>query len=87
LVTTKINAKVFNDNIMREVGISVDTFEGNVTLTGDKYVQVLNMGSAPENPLYPIRQTALAEWHRSPSNLHISHYGHSRCSRILSRLF
>ena len=29
-----MKAKVFNDNIMREVGISVDTFEGNVTLTG-----------------------------------------------------
>jgi hypothetical protein len=29
-----MKAKAFNDHIMREVGISVDTFEGNVTLTG-----------------------------------------------------
>ena len=28
-----MKAKVFNDNIMREVGISVDTFGGYVTLT------------------------------------------------------
>jgi osmotically-inducible protein OsmY len=31
---TKMKAKVFNGNIMREVGISVDTFGGYVTLTG-----------------------------------------------------
>ena len=29
-----MKAKLFDDNIMRGVGISVDTFEGNVTLTG-----------------------------------------------------
>jgi len=29
-----MKAKVFNDNIMRKVGISVDTFGGYVTLTG-----------------------------------------------------
>jgi osmotically-inducible protein OsmY len=29
-----MKAKVFNANIMRGVGISVDTFEGYVTLTG-----------------------------------------------------
>jgi hyperosmotically inducible protein len=34
LVTTKVKAKLFDDNILRGVGISVDTFEGNVTLTG-----------------------------------------------------
>jgi hyperosmotically inducible protein len=46
-ITTKMKAKLFNDNIMRGASISVDTFEGNVTLTGDKDMfQVLNMGSA-----------------------------------------
>jgi len=34
LVTTKVKAKAFNANILRGVGIRVDTFEGNVTLTG-----------------------------------------------------
>jgi len=34
LVKTKMKAKIFNDNIMRGTSISVDTFEGNVTLTG-----------------------------------------------------
>jgi hyperosmotically inducible protein len=34
LVTTKVKTKLFDDNILRGVGISVDTFEGNVTLTG-----------------------------------------------------
>jgi hypothetical protein len=34
LVTTKSKAKAFNANITRGVGISVDTFEGNVTLIG-----------------------------------------------------
>ncbi len=29
-----MKAKLFNDNIMRGASISVDTFEGNVTLTG-----------------------------------------------------
>jgi len=29
-----MKAKAFNANIMRGVGISVDTFQGNVTLTG-----------------------------------------------------
>jgi osmotically-inducible protein OsmY len=29
-----MKAKIFNDNIMRGTSISVDTFEGNVTLTG-----------------------------------------------------
>jgi osmotically-inducible protein OsmY len=44
---TKMKAKLFNDNIMRGDSISVDTFEGNVTLTGDKDMfQMLNMGSA-----------------------------------------
>jgi hyperosmotically inducible periplasmic protein len=32
LVTTKVKAKLFDDNILKGVGISVDTFEGNVTL-------------------------------------------------------
>jgi hyperosmotically inducible protein len=34
LVTTKVKAKLFDDNIVRGASISVDTFEGNVTLTG-----------------------------------------------------
>ena len=29
-----MKSKLFNDNIMRGASISVDTFEGNVTLTG-----------------------------------------------------
>ena len=34
MVTTKVKAKLFDDNIVRGASISVDTFEGNVTLTG-----------------------------------------------------
>jgi BON domain len=34
LVTTKVKTKLFDDNILRGVGISVDTFGGYVTLTG-----------------------------------------------------
>jgi len=34
MITTKIKAKVFNDNIMREVGIRVDPFGGVDALTG-----------------------------------------------------
>ena len=34
MVTTKVKAKLFDDNIMRGASIGVDTFEGNVTLTG-----------------------------------------------------
>jgi len=34
LVTTQVKAKLFDDNIMRGASIGVDTFEGNVTLTG-----------------------------------------------------
>jgi hyperosmotically inducible protein len=29
-----VKAKLFDDNIVRGASISVDTFEGNVTLTG-----------------------------------------------------
>jgi osmotically-inducible protein OsmY len=29
-----VKTKLFDDNILRGVGISVDVFEGNVTLTG-----------------------------------------------------
>jgi len=47
LVTTKVKAKLFDDNILRGASISVDTFGGYVTLTGDKDMfQVLNMGLA-----------------------------------------
>jgi len=31
-----MKAKLFYNNILRGASISVDTFEGNVTLTGDK---------------------------------------------------
>ena len=34
MVTTKVKAKLFDDTILRGVGISVDTFGGYVTLTG-----------------------------------------------------
>ena len=34
MVTTKVKTKLFDDNILRGVGISVDTFGGYVTLTG-----------------------------------------------------
>ena len=34
MVTTKVKAKLFDDNIIRGASINVDTFEGNVTLTG-----------------------------------------------------
>jgi hyperosmotically inducible protein len=33
-ITTKIKAKLFDESILRGLAISVDTFEGNVTLTG-----------------------------------------------------
>jgi hyperosmotically inducible protein len=33
-ITTKVKAKIFEDSIMKGMGISVDTFEGQVTLTG-----------------------------------------------------
>ena len=34
MVTTKVKAKLFDDNIIRGAPISIDTYEGNVTLTG-----------------------------------------------------
>ncbi len=33
-ITTKVKAKIFEDSVMKGMGISVDTFEGQVTLTG-----------------------------------------------------
>ena len=33
-ITTKVKAKIFEDGLMKGLGISVDTFEGQVTLTG-----------------------------------------------------
>ncbi len=33
-ITTKVKAKIFDDSIMKGMAISVDTFEGQVTLTG-----------------------------------------------------
>jgi len=50
LVTTKVKAKLFNDNIMRGASISVDTFGGYVTLTG-----------AVENEKQRERATAIEE--------------------------
>ena len=50
MVTRKVKAKLFDDNIMRGASISVDTFEGNVTLTG-----------AVENEKQRERATAIVE--------------------------
>jgi hyperosmotically inducible protein len=33
-ITTKVKAKIFEDSVMKGMGISVDTFDGQVTLTG-----------------------------------------------------
>ncbi len=33
-ITTKVKAKLFEDGVMKGMAISVDTFEGQVTLTG-----------------------------------------------------
>ncbi len=33
-ITTKVKAKIADENIMRGIAVSVETFEGNVTLTG-----------------------------------------------------
>ncbi|MBN2125675.1 MAG: BON domain-containing protein [Deltaproteobacteria bacterium] len=33
-ITTKVKAKIFNDSILKGFAISVETFEGEVTLTG-----------------------------------------------------
>jgi hypothetical protein len=42
-----MNPNLFDDNILRGASISVDTLEGNITLTGDKDMfQVPNVGSA-----------------------------------------
>jgi len=41
LVTTKVKPKLFDDNIVRGASISVDTFEGNVTLT-NRTVNITN---------------------------------------------
>ena len=45
-----MNAKLFDDNILRGASISVDTFGGNVTLTG-----------AVENETQIERATAIVE--------------------------
>jgi osmotically-inducible protein OsmY len=34
LITKRVKTKLFDDNILRRVGISVDTFGGYVALTG-----------------------------------------------------
>ncbi|MFB3886965.1 MAG: BON domain-containing protein [Thermodesulfobacteriota bacterium] len=33
-ITTKVKAKIFEDGVMKGMAISVDTFQGQVTLTG-----------------------------------------------------
>ncbi len=33
-ITTKVKAKIFEDSVIKGMAISVDTFEGQVTLTG-----------------------------------------------------
>ncbi len=33
-ITTKVKGKLFEDGMLKGMAISVDTFEGNVTLTG-----------------------------------------------------
>lgn len=33
-ITTKVKAKIANEDVMRGLAVGVDTFEGNVTLTG-----------------------------------------------------
>lgn len=33
-ITTKVKAKLFEDSVLKGMAISVDTFEGQVTLTG-----------------------------------------------------
>jgi hyperosmotically inducible protein len=33
-ITTKVKAKIADENVMRGIAVSVETFEGNVTLTG-----------------------------------------------------
>jgi len=33
-ITTKVKAKLFEENVLKGMAISVDTFEGQVTLTG-----------------------------------------------------
>lgn len=33
-ISSKVKAKLYEENVLRGIAISVDTFEGNVTLTG-----------------------------------------------------
>ncbi len=33
-ITTEVKAKLLNDNVTKGIAVSVDTFEGQVTLTG-----------------------------------------------------
>jgi len=54
-----MKAKFFDDNILRGVGINVDTFGGYVTLTGDKDMfQVLNMVGSP------VQGLCVSTWRR-----------------------
>ena len=60
MVTTKVKAKLFDDNIMRGASIGVDTFEGNVTLTGavenEKHEKRREHATAIVKSVYAVRQ-------------------------------
>ena len=52
-----MKAKLFNDNIMRGASISVDTFEGNVTLTGAvKNEKKIEHATAIVKSVYGVRK-------------------------------
>jgi osmotically-inducible protein OsmY len=52
-----VNAKLFDDNIMRGASISVDTFEGNVTLTGAvKNEKQIEHATAIVKSVYGVRK-------------------------------
>ena len=54
---TKMKAKIFNDNILRGVGISVDAFGGYVTLTGAvENAEVIEHATAIVKSVYGVRK-------------------------------
>jgi len=57
LLTTKVKSKLFNDNIMRGASISVDTSEGNVTLTeAGKNAKQIEHATAIVKGVYGVRK-------------------------------
>jgi len=61
LVTTKVKAKLFDDNILRGAPSALILLKG-MSPDRDKYVPGAKYGvGSPKNPLYPFRQTTLAE--------------------------